>query len=396
MKDQRFDTRAVHAAQSMNAGVTPPKVAPIFASSVFTFESLEQLEEVYAGEKRGFVYSRMDNPGCRQLELALADLEGCADALCFSSGMGAISSTLTALLEAGDQVIADRVLYGGTYSFLKDHLPRQGVEVTFADTTDPAEIRALCTERTRMIYTETISNPLMDVADLNALADICHERNALLAVDSTFASPWLCRPAAWGADIILHSATKYLNGHSDVTGGIVTGPADLVGRVRPVRSLLGNSMSPFDAWLVLRGVRTLHLRMEAHCRNALSIARWLEKQERVLKVHYPGLESHRGYARARTQFGEHSGGMLSFDLEGGMEKASRFIAALQLVEMAPSLAALATTVSHPGKTSHRSVPVKMREANGIGDGLIRLSAGIDAADDMIDDLRQAMESTFSK
>ena len=396
MKDTRFDTRAVHAAQSMDTGVTPPKVSPLFASSVFTFESLEQLEEVYAGEKKGFVSSRMDNPGCGQLELALAYLEGCPDSLCFSSGMGAISATLTGLLEAGDQVIADRVLYGGTYSFLRDHLPQRRVEVIFADTTDPAQVRSLMTERTRMVYTETISNPLMDVADLKALAGICHEHDALLAVDSTFASPWLCRPASMGADIVLHSATKYLNGHSDVTGGIVTASSDLVNRIRPVRGLLGSSMSPFDAWLVLRGVRTLHLRMAAHCRNALSIASWLERQEHVMKVHYPGLESHRGYGRARTQFGEHSGGMLSFELEGGLASASSFIAALQLVEMAPSLAALGTTVSHPGKTSHRSVPPEMREAYGIGDGLIRLSAGIDSAEDVIADLKQALESTFSR
>jgi cystathionine beta-lyase/cystathionine gamma-synthase len=327
--------------------------------------------------------------------LALADLEGCEEALCFSSGMGAISATLTGLLEEGDRVIADGVLYGGTYSFLKDHLPRRGVEVTFADTTDPAEVRNVMDERTRMVYTETISNPLMAVPDLKALAEICHENNTLLAVDSTFASPWLCRPAHWGADIVLHSATKYLNGHSDVTGGIVTGPARLVDRIRPVRSILGSSMSPFDAWLVLRGIRTLHLRMAAHCRNALSIARWLEKQKGVLKVHYPGLENHPGYGRARRQFGEHSGGMLSFELQGGLKSASSFIAGLKLVEMAPSLAALATTVSHPGKTSHRSVPVEVRQEKGIGEGLIRLSAGIDAAEDVIADLKQALESTFN-
>lgn len=396
MKDHRFETKAVHTAQEMDTGVTPPKVSPLFASSVFTFDSLEQLEEVYAGEKKGFVYSRIDNPGCRQLEAALAELETCEEALCFSSGMGAISSTLTALLEPGDHVIADKVLYGGTYSFLADLLPRQGVYVTFADLRNPEEVGSSFTDRTRLVYTETISNPLMDVADIPGLATLCHGKKALLAVDSTFASPWVCRPAEWGADVILHSATKYLNGHSDVTGGIVTGNAELIGKVKGVRSILGCSMSPFDAWLVLRGIRTLHLRMAAHCSNALELARWLEGEDGVRKVHYPGLESHRGHEMGKKILNDRFGGMLSFELDGGLTSASRFIAALKLVALAPSLAALATTVSHPGKTSHRSVPEETREASGIGDGLVRLSAGIDSAQDVIGDLSQALGKVFRK
>lgn len=396
MNNCHFDTRAVHTAQEMDTGVTPPKVSPLFASSVFTFESLEQLEEVYAGDKKGFVYSRIDNPGCRQLEVALAELENCEDALCFSSGMGAISSTLMALLEPGDHVIADRVLYGGTYSLLAEHLPKQGVKVTFADLQDPEETRSSFTDRTRLLYTETISNPLMEVANLPGLAALAHEKGALLVVDSTFASPWVCRPTEWGADVILHSATKYLNGHSDVTGGIVAGPAELIRKVQAVRGILGSSMSPFDAWLVLRGIRTLHLRMEAHCSNALRLARWLEGRKGVTKVHYPGLTSHRGHEMGQKIFGENFGGMLSFELEGGLGTASRFIAALKLVALAPSLAALATTVSHPGKTSHRSVPPEIREASGIGDGLIRLSAGIDSAEDIIGDLDQALEKALAE
>jgi cystathionine beta-lyase/cystathionine gamma-synthase len=310
--------------------------------------------------------------------------------------MGAISSTLTGLLKPGDHVIADRVLYGGTYSFLADHLPRQGVTITFVDIQHPEEVRSSFTDRTRLLYTETISNPLMDVADLSGLSSVCHERGALMVVDSTFASPWLCRPGDWGADLVLHSATKYLNGHSDVTGGIVAGPAGLIQKIKAVRSILGCSMSPFDAWLVLRGIRTLHLRMAAHCSNALELARFLEGCDGVTKVHYPGLESHRGHAMGKKLFGKNFGGMLSFDLKGGLASASRFIAALKLVALAPSLAALATTVSHPGKTSHRSVPVEMREANGIGDGLIRLSAGIDSTQDVKADLHQALQRTLGK
>jgi len=383
-------TLAVHGASQAKPGITEPKVSPIFATTVFKFDSFEDLDRAW-DEKEGFVYSRMDNPSVRQLEELGTLLEGCDDAVAFASGMGAITTGILSLLKPGDHVVAGNVLYGGTFTFLKEELLRNGVDVTFTDVANPEAVQQACRFNTSMIYAETITNPLMGIPPLSELGTLARERKALLVVDNTFASPLLCRPAEHGADLVLHSTTKYLNGHSDVTGGIAMGSREIMERVRRGRTLRGACMSPFDAWLTLRGARTLALRMKEHSKNALALAEALEKHEKIVRVHYPGLASHPHHDLARAQFGELFGGMLSVEIEGGLKAVDTLIRELQLVEFVPSLACLTTTISPPARTSHRGLTPEERKAKNISDGLVRISAGIEDSEDVIRDFEKALE-----
>jgi len=401
-------TKAVHVASKAPFSVTRPKVPPIYTTSVFTFDYLDQVDEVYEGKAKGYVYSRMRNPGIDLVEEAVAELENGEEAVAFSSGMAAIVSAILARVRAGDHVVASNVIYGGTYSFLHDEIPLRGVDVTFVDTNDLAAVKAAMRPETKILYCETISNPLMEVADVASLAEMAHKKGAYLYVDNTFASPVLCRPLEYGADVVLHSGTKYLNGHSDVTVGVaVIGPSrtdgaqagelrNLAGRIRSLASTYGSVPSPFDAWLLLRGIRTLPLRMEKHSKNAMRLASFLEAHPGVTKVHYPGLKSSPYHHLAGKYLEGGFGGMLSFEVKGGLDGARRVIDCLRMVELVPSLAGVSTTVSHPGKTSHRSIPLAEREKFGVGDGLIRVSVGIEDYEDIEEDFREAlMKATFS-
>ncbi len=389
-KEQRsLRTLTVHGASRANAGITEPKVSPLFATTVFKFDSFEELDRAWDG-KEGFVYSRMDNPSVRQLEELGALLEGCEDAVAFASGMGAITTGILSLLKPGDHVVAGNVLYGGTFTFFRDELLRNGVDVSFTDLTDPEGVRRTCRFNTSLIYAETITNPLMGVPPLSELGNIARECGALFAVDNTFASPLLCRPGEHGADLVLHSTTKYLNGHSDVTGGIAMGSREIMDMVRRGRTLRGACMSPFDAWLTLRGARTLALRMKQHSKNALALAEALEKNDKIEKVYYPGLSSHPQHDIARAQFGKLCGGMLSVEIKGGLEAVDTLIRELQLVEFVPSLACLSTTISPPARTSHRGLSPEERRAKGITDGLVRISAGIEDPEDILGDFEKAL------
>lgn len=391
MKDRQAGMDAVHSGDRVLEGVSRPKVPPIYASSVFSFDSLSDLDSVFDHEKPGYIYARMGHPNASLLEETMSALEGTDSALVFSSGMAAITTAFLTALRPGDQVIADRVLYGGSFSFLDGFLRDWGVSVELVDTLDHDQVREALCPKTRVIYLETISNPLMGVADLPALAEIAASAGAMLFVDNTFASPAICRPSSMGAHVVIHSLTKYINGHSDVTGGALAGSGEFVAEASRLRSMMGGSMSPFDAWLVQRGIRTLHLRMAAHSANALQIARTLERHPLVERVEYPGLERHPSYGTARKVLEGGFGGMLSFEIRGGERAAARFVDGLRLVELVPSLASISTTISHPAKTSHRSLSEVQRRESGISDGLIRLSAGIEPVEAVLEDLLQALD-----
>lgn len=403
MKDRRKSvaTISVHAGSRPPESVTRPKVPPIYATSVFSFDYLDQIDEVYGGSARGYVYSRMSNPGTDLLEEAVAQLEDGGDAVAFASGMAAITTAVLASVSDGDHVLSARTLYGGTYTFFQDDLPKRGVSVTFVDINDLPSAREALRPETKVVYCETISNPTMEVADLPALAEMAHEAGALLMVDNTFASPVLCRPLTLGADVVIHSGTKYLNGHSDGLSGVLAVAREsddvpprqgLAKRIRSMAEAYGPTPSPFDAWLLLRGIRTLSLRVQRHSENALKLARFLESHPKVTTVHYPGLESSTHHEVAKRVLSGGFGGMLSFEVTGGLEGARRFIDSLEMVELVPSLAGVSTTVSHPGKTSHRSIPLEERSPYGIGDGLIRVSTGIEDYADIEADFAQALEN----
>lgn len=391
MKKRKIQTTAVHAGAKMPASVVNPKVAPIFASSVWSFDHLSQIDEVYEGREPGFVYSRIANPSVTQLENAVCALEGGGAAAAYSSGMAAISVALLTELKQGDHVLAHPVLYGGTYTLLTVEFAKFGIETTLVDFNDLSAVEKAVRPNTKVLYIETICNPTMEVTDIPKVVEIARRAGAKVYVDNTFASPFLCRPLEQGADVVVYSATKYHNGHSDVTAGLIVANAEFIGRAKKVGTTFGPTLSPFDAWLVMRGIRTLALRMERHASNALALAKYLADHPKVTAVHYPGLEDSPTREIALRVLNKGFGGMLSFTVTGGIQGAQQVIDGLELVELVPSLAGVATTTSHPGKTSHRAIPLADRSVYGVGDGLIRVSVGIEDSDDIIEDFRQALE-----
>jgi cystathionine beta-lyase/cystathionine gamma-synthase len=390
-KKLAWETRAVRAGKAASRPVTIPTVNPIYQTSVFTFSSLEQLDEAFSGQPGGYIYSRNHNPNHTALEQALAELEGGEAAVCTASGMSAILVACLAHASAGERLLVTRDCYGGTQVQFAQDLARLGIEVQFIDFSDLEQVEQALRDGTRLVYLETISNPLMKVVDIAAISRLAHQQGALVLVDNTFASPYVCRPLELGADLVIHSLTKYINGHSDVMGGVVIGAADLIHPVQRVATSLGPTPSPFDSWLILRGIKTLALRLERHCQNALRLAAMLEQHPAVQAVHYPGLPSNPQHQLAAQQFQAGFGGMLSFEVAGGSEGAEAVIRALQLVDLVPSLAGVTTTISHPAKTSHRGLSPEQRQALGIGEGLIRVSTGLEAFADLEADFRQALD-----
>jgi len=387
---QKIGTLSVHAGAKACPSDTRSKISPIFASSVWSFDSLQQIDDVYDHRVPGYVYSRISNPGVEQLEQALSIMEGAEASAAYSSGMAAIAMSLLAELQAGDHVLAHQVLYGGTYSLFTNELTRFGVETTFVDFTDMDAVRKAIRKNTRVLYVETICNPLMEVVDIPAVVEMAGKTGAKVYVDNTFASPIHFQPLAAGADVVVHSATKYLNGHSDITGGVVSSSREFIDKVKKVGTTFGPTLSPFDAWLVLRGIKTLAVRMERHSANAMKLAEFLEGHPKVTVVNYPGMASSKTYAVAKKLLHGGFGGMLSFAVEGGLESARTVIDGLVLTELVPSLAGPSTTVSHPGKTSHRAIPLSDRQAYGVGDDLIRVSVGIEDSEDIIGDFAQVL------
>jgi cystathionine beta-lyase/cystathionine gamma-synthase len=383
---QRFGTRAIHAGQEPDPS-TGAIMTPIYATSTYVQKS--------PGKHKGFEYSRSQNPTRFAYERCVADLEGGTRGFAFASGVAATATALD-LLDSGDHVIAGDDLYGGTFRLFERVRQRSaGLSFTFADLTNPDALRAALTPRTRMVWVETPSNPLLKLVDLTAIAGIARERGLLAVCDNTFASPWIQRPIEHGFDLVIHSATKYLNGHSDIVGGIavVGANAELAARMEFLQNAVGAVSAPFDAFMVLRGLKTLHLRMHRHCENAMQLAKWLETQKGVERVIYPGLESHPQHELAARQMSAF-GGMITVVLKGDIENARRFLEACELFALAESLGGVESLIEHPAIMTHASVPAAQRQAAGIGDTLVRLSVGVEDVEDLRADLQHALAAAF--
>ena len=382
--DERFETRAIHAGQEPDEE-TGALMTPIYANSTYAQDG--------PGDHRGYEYSRTGNPTRTDLEENLAGLEGGEFGRCFSSGMGAINTVLN-LLEAGDHVVAGDDVYGGTHRIFTQVYEEYDVEFDFVDTTDHDAVRDAMRDSTELVWVETPTNPLMNVNDIGALADIAHEHDALCAVDNTFATPYLQRPLDFGADIVCHSLTKYLGGHSDlVAGALVTDDADLDERLGFYQNSVGATPSPFDCFLVLRGTKSLGVRMDRHCENARELATWLDDHERVEHVFYPGLESHPQHDLAAEQMDDF-GGMLSFELDATLEEASGVVTGTEVFTLAESLGGVESLIEQPAAMTHAAIPKEDREAGGLTDPLIRVSVGIEHVDDLKADLQRAFDAAL--
>jgi cystathionine beta-lyase/cystathionine gamma-synthase len=388
MDERGFTTRAIRT--KVDVGEAQPASVPIYQTSTYTFEDPEVLADlIRKGKDAGFVYTRWHNPTRAALEQILADLEGGERAVSFASGMAAISTALGSLLKAGDHVVSSPDLYGGSFSLLSNILPRWGIDSTLAKTHRVEDLLNEFRPETRVCYTETIGNPTLSVTDLRALGEACRERGVRLVVDNTFASPYLCNPLAFGTDIVVHSSTKYIGGHSDMTGGVAIGSHDLLHEVRELSIDLGGVAGTLDAWLALRGVQTLALRMERICATAQTLAEMLEAHEKVSRVWYPGLPSHPDHDVAGRILRGFSG-MVSFELEGGMDSGRNFQEALELALVGPSLGGVQTLVVHAASVTHTQLTPEERLARGMADGLVRVSVGIEDPEDLLDDFERAL------
>jgi cystathionine gamma-synthase len=381
---ERFETRAIHAGQEPDEE-TGALMSPIFANSTYVQDG--------PGDHRGYEYSRTGNPTRTDLEENLASLEGGEFGRAFSSGMGAINTVLN-LLEAGDHVVAGDDVYGGTHRIFTQVYEDYDLEFDFVDTTDHDEVEAAMRDSTELVWVETPTNPLMNVNDISALADIAHDHGALCAVDNTFATPYLQRPLEHGADIVCHSLTKYLGGHSDlVAGALITDDEELDDQFGFYQNSVGATPSPFDCFLVLRGTKTLGVRMDRHCETAMELAEWLDDHEDVSEVYYPGLESHPDHDLAAEQMDDF-GGMVSFELDATLEEASEFVSETEVFTLAESLGGVESLIEQPAAMTHAAIPKEEREAAGLTDGLVRASIGIEHADDLKADLQQAMDAAL--
>lgn len=385
----KFETLAARGGRDVPSA-SRPLTAPIYQTNVYVFEDMDAVESVWEGKRPGFVYGRYGTANHTMLEDLVAQLEGAEAAVASASGMGATTAVLLGLFEPGDHLVAARDLYGSTSAFLRDEARRLGVETEFVDATNATTVLRALRPGTRAVFVEALSNPLLRLVDLPAIATELSRRGVELIVDSSLASPAVFRPIAHGATVVLHSLTKFISGHGDVTGGLVLGRAEAMARVRNAMIRAGANLGPFDAWLATRGARTLAVRLERQCASALALARFLEGHGAVARVHYPGLPSHPQHALALRLMPRLHGAMLSFDVRGGAPAVERFMARTRLLEFAPSFGDVATTWTYPARTSHRRVPEEEQAAMGIGPGLIRVSVGLEDPDDLIADLGAAL------
>jgi len=391
MKDNRqFATLAVHAGEAP-CRVTGALDTPIYQSTTFVSTDSDEMAAVYGEEKPGFMYTRYGNPTIKALEDKVRALEGGEAALATASGMAAISSAILGFIKTGDHVVASRSLYGAAYNFLNKKLPRMGASATFVPSLRAEDFEKAVQPNTRLIYFETPSNPALDIVDIAEIARLGRSRGIPTMIDNTFASPALQQPVALGVTVIVHSATKYLCGHGDAMGGLIVGPVQYIHELsHEIIRDFGGIISPFNAWLILRGIRTLHLRMPAHCANAQRIAEFLSKHPKVERVNYPGLPNHPGHEIAKKQM-KGFGAMISFEAEGGYESGKQVMNRVKIFARAASLGDTRSLIVHSASTSHRAVPADQRLAMGVTDGLVRLSVGIEAAEDLIADLDQALK-----
>lgn len=381
--EQSLETLAIHAGQEPEP-TTGAVMPPIFLSTTFAQDG--------PGKHKGFEYARTDNPTRRTLERCLAALEGGRHGVAFGSGCAA-STVLFHTLRPGDHIVATDDVYGGTFRILDKVMKPMGIETTFVDMTDLANLEPAFRETTRLVFIETPTNPMLKLVDIQGAVALARNRGVSVCVDNTFATPCLQRPLDLGADVVVHSLTKYLNGHSDVVGGVlVTNDHALAERFRFLQNSIGAVPSPFDCFLVLRGVKTLPVRMERHCASAAELARWLEARPEVETVHYPGLESHPQHALASRQM-RAPGGMISFVVRGGLDAADRLLRTVRIFVCAESLGGVESLIEHPAIMTHASVPKENRERLGIVDGLIRISVGLEGLDDLKADLAGALEAS---
>ena len=382
--ESRFETRAIHAGQDPEAG-TGAVVVPIYQTSTFA--------QPAPGEHLGHEYTRTSNPTRDALQTALAALEEGRHGLCFASGLAATNAVI-ATLSAGDHVIAMDDMYGGTFRLFDKVWTRHGLTFSYVDLRDGDAFEAAVTPQTRLLWIETPTNPMMKLADIQDLARRAHKHGILVAVDNTFATPWLQQPLALGADLVVHSTTKYIGGHSDSVGGaVVVNDDELQARLAFTQNASGGTPGPFDSWLTLRGVKTLAVRMERHCDNAERVAAWLEAHPRVRVVHYPGLKSFPQHDLASRQMRRY-GGMVTASLDGDLAAARAFLSAARVFTLAESLGGVESLIEHPAIMTHASVPADRRAELGIDDGLVRLSVGIEHIDDLLADLDQALKAAF--
>ena len=392
-KNMGFATRQIHAGKHDNG--VGALCTPIYQTSTFEFDTVQQGGARFAGQEEGYIYSRLGNPSLTQVEEKLAALEGGEAALATASGMGAISSALWSSVEAGDEIVASDTLYGCTFALLNHGMSKFGVGVKFVDFADLAAVKAALTEKTKVVYLETPCNPTLKVVDIAEVAKIAHEynKNIRVIVDNTFCSPYIQQPLSLGADAVVHSATKYINGHGDVIAGFVISDAEFIGKCRMfgLKDMTGAVMDPFCAFLILRGLKTLEIRMQKHCANAKAVAEFLYDHPAVEKVYYPGLIDHPGHDIARRQMRDF-GGMLSFEVKGGRAAGVKLVNALHLVTVAVSLGDAETLIEHPASMTHSTYTEEELAASGIAAGLIRLSVGLENAEDLIADLKQALDT----
>lgn len=387
----RFATRAIHEGYDP-ASHQGSLVPPIYMSSTFCFESAEVGGRRFAGEEPGFIYTRLGNPTTRLLERRLAVLEGGDDAVATASGMGAITSALWTILRPGARLVTDLTLYGCTFAFFRHSLEAFGIEVVHVDMTDLEAVRECLAAPTRIVFFETPANPNMRLVDIEAVAQLAHAAGALVVVDNTYATPFLQRPLELGADLVVQSATKYLGGHGDLVAGAVIGDAELIQQIRTIglKDMTGAVMSPMDAMLIMRGLKTLELRVERHSRSALEIASRLEAHAGVTKVLYPGLPSHPQHLLATRQMTGGFGGMIALELDGDIQTAARFINGLKLARCAVSLGDAETLVQHPASMTHSTYTAEERVAHGITDTMVRISVGLENVHDIWADLDNAL------
>ena len=380
----KFATKAIHVGQEPDEA-TGATIVPIYQTSTYTQEA--------PGVNKGYEYSRSGNPTRAALEECVASLEGASYGLAFASGLAATTAVMS-LLSPGDHVVAGDDLYGGTYRLFDKVLPRTGgLDFTYADTTDPEAFEKALRPETKLVWIETPTNPMLTLSDISALSEMAHERGATVVVDNTFASPYFQQPLSLGADAVVHSTTKYMGGHSDVVGGaFVTSDEEMYEKVKFYQNAAGAVPGPFDSWIVLRGLKTLSVRMRQHEENALTVARFLEDHPETATVNYPGLPSHPQHDLAKKQMSGFSG-MVSFTLKGGAEAAHAAVQKTKLFHFAESLGGVESLVTHPASMTHAAIPREQREARGVTDGLLRLSVGIEDAQDLISDLDQAISAS---
>ena len=387
-----FETNILEAGAYFRLPTSNPEALPIHLSTAHNVEDLADLQKRY--DEKGFCYNRNRNPNRTALIELMNYVEGGEDSLGCSSGMAAISSTVIAHTKAGDHILSDKTLYGETLEIFTKILKKYGVETTFVDFTDLEEVKANIKPTTVILYTETVSNPLIGVPNLKMLADIAHSNNALLVVDNTFMTGALIKPLKFGADLVVNSLTKFANGHSDAVCGAVTGKSELIKKIYELQVLLGTQADPFSSWLIMRGMRTLELRIKKQCENASALAAALEKSPYILKVNHPSLESNPQHLLAHEQFGDCYGGMLSIELPEDLEKMNKFMRTLKLAHYAMTLGGYRSSLAYPVMSSHSDMTREESLAIGITDGLLRISVGIENTQDLINDFTNALEVAY--